>query len=62
MWDNPYMPRPPIGTFAMEHTVKFRLSDREHTMLQQIAGSASFSAALRQMIHDEYHRMKKGTR
>jgi hypothetical protein len=58
MWDNPYMPRPPIGPFAMTHTVKFRLTDREFDMLQKIAKDASLSVALRQMVHDEWDRQK----
>jgi hypothetical protein len=55
------MARPPLGSFSMEKTVKFRLTDQEHAMLRKVAGSAALSVVLRQMIHDEYHRMKKGT-
>lgn len=45
----------------MDATVKFRLTKQEHQMLQKIARGGALSSALRQMIHDEYHRMKKGT-
>ena len=55
------MARPPLGPLAMDYTVKFRLTRQEHTMLQKIARGGALSGALRQMIHDEYHRMgKKG--
>jgi hypothetical protein len=56
------MARPPLGPLAMDYTVKFRLTKQEHSMLQKIARGGALSSALRQMIHDEYHRMgKKGT-
>lgn len=46
----------------MDYTVKFRLTREEHAMLQKIARGGALSGALRQMIHDEYHRMgKKGS-
>lgn len=54
------MARPPLGPLAMDYTVKFRLTGREHSMLMKIARGGALSAALRQMIHDEYHRMGKG--
>jgi hypothetical protein len=44
----------------MDHTVKFRLTGDEYRTLQKIARGGAVSAALRQMIHDEGHRMKKG--
>lgn len=46
----------------MDHTVKFRLTGEEYRMLQKIARGGAVSAALRQMIHDEGHRMRKGKR
>jgi hypothetical protein len=42
----------------MDHTVKFRLRSDEYAMLQKIARGGAVSGALRQMIHDEYHRMR----
>ncbi len=45
----------------MTNTVKFRLTERELTMLTDIAGDSALSGVLRQMIHDEYRR-KKGAK
>lgn len=42
----------------MTDTVKFRLTEQEHSMLLNLAGGAELSGVLRQMIHDEYHRKK----
>lgn len=53
------MVRPPIGPVTMTYTVKFRLSDADMEDLRDIAGGASLSEALRQMIKDEKKRMKR---
>lgn len=52
------MVRPPLGPVTMTYTVKFRLSDADMADLRDIAGGASLSEALRQMIKDEKKRRK----
>lgn len=42
----------------MDHTVKFRLRGDEKEMLETIAQGRALSTALRDLIHDEYHRMR----
>lgn len=58
LWDNRSMVRPPLGPVTMTYTVKFRLSDADMADLRDIAGGASLSEALRQMIKDEKKRRK----
>lgn len=43
----------------MDHTVKFRLRGDEMRMLKKIAKGRALSQALRDLIHDEYHRAKE---
>lgn len=53
------MVRPPIGPVTMVYTVKFRLSDTDMEDLKSIAGGASLSEALRQLIKDEKKRIAR---
>lgn len=52
------MPRPPLGPIAMDKTVKFRLRADEFIILERIANGRALSQAIRDLIHDEYHRMR----
>jgi hypothetical protein len=42
----------------MDHTVKFRLRGDEYDMLTAVARERALSSTLRDLIHDEYHRMR----